>query len=87
MAVERLIKAYFWKNNKQEPPYNHNLLILATKSGLNDQINEERKQLLFKLMPLNIEARYPTNKQEISRPLLKIIALLFLMKRWNFQNG
>jgi len=24
LAVERLIKAYFWKNKSVEPPYGHN---------------------------------------------------------------
>ena len=69
LTVEKLLKAFYWKNRKEEPPYTHSLLVLASKSGLNEIITPNYKQLLYKLMPLNIEARYPTNKQEIYKQL------------------
>ena len=69
LTVEKLLKAFYWKNRKEEPPYTHSLLVLASKSGLNEIITPNYKQLLYKLMPLNIEARYPTNKQEIYKKL------------------
>jgi HEPN domain-containing protein len=69
LSVEKLLKAYFWKNNSLEPPYTHSLLILSSKSGLNKNLDEKFKKLIYKLMPLNIEARYPTNKQEIYKLL------------------
>ncbi|MBX3042205.1 MAG: HEPN domain-containing protein [Candidatus Kapabacteria bacterium] len=65
LIAERYIKAYYWKNLLAEPPYTHNLLVLSSKSGLNEVIPENFKQLLFKLMPLNIQARYPTSKDKI----------------------
>ena len=71
LTVEKLLKAYFWKNIGTEPPYTHNLLVLSKKSNLNEILSEETNQLLFKLIPLNIEARYPTNKQEIYKTLSK----------------
>lgn len=71
LTVEKLLKAYYWKNKSAEPPYTHNLLTLSSKSGLNTELDERFQKLLYKLMPLNIEARYPTNKEEINRQLSK----------------
>ena len=70
-TVEKLIKAYYWKNKNEEPPYIHNLLKLSSSSGLNSILSEIQNNLLYKLMPLNIEARYPTIKDEIYRTLSK----------------
>ncbi len=69
MTIEKLLKAYFWKNVSAEPPYTHSLLVLSAKSGLNDILEDRFKQLLYKLMPMNIEARYPSNKKEIYKVL------------------
>ena len=62
LTLEKLLKAYYWKTKSEEPPYTHNLLILAEKSGINELIDPKFKKLLYKVMPLNIEARYQTNK-------------------------
>ncbi len=69
LSIEKLLKAYYWKSKSLEPPYTHSLLILSAKSGLEDLLEERYKKLLYKLMPLNIEARYPSNKQEIYKQL------------------
>ncbi|MDT3739351.1 MAG: HEPN domain-containing protein [Candidatus Kapabacteria bacterium] len=69
LTIEKLLKAYFWKNVSAEPPYTHSLLVLSAKSGLNDILEDRFKQLLYKLMPMNIEARYPSNKKEIYKVL------------------
>ncbi len=71
LTAEKLLKAYYWKNKSEEPPYTHNLLALSSKSELNAELNERFQRLLYKLMPLNIEARYPSNKEEINRQLSK----------------
>ncbi len=69
LTAEKLLKAYFLKKKSEEPPYIHNLLKLSERSGINELLNEKNKELLYKLAPLNIEARYPTNKAEISKHL------------------
>lgn len=68
-VIEKSIKAYFWNSQYEEPPYTHNLLILANKSNLTEHINDDMKKLLNRLMPLNIQARYPQDREE----LLKIL--------------
>jgi len=54
---------------ENEPPYTHNLLILSTKLEIDKILLPEHKDLINKLMPLNIEARYPSNKDELFKIL------------------
>lgn len=64
-AVEKILKAYYWKIVKEEPPYIHNLSILSKKTGLFFQFTEEQKNILDYLEPLNIRGRYPRDKSEL----------------------
>jgi HEPN domain-containing protein len=68
-TVEKLLKAYYWKSIHDEPPYSHNLLLLAEKSNLAPLLHGGMDGFLNRLMPLNIQARYPQDKDE----LLKIL--------------
>ncbi len=68
-VIEKAVKAYYWEALKDEPPFTHNLLILTEKSGLKKHLNDNMNKLLNRLMPLNIQARYPHNREE----LLKIL--------------
>lgn len=68
-VVEKSIKAYFWHNKKSEPPYIHNLFLLAEKSGLINLLDNEKKELINELIPLNIQARYPEDKQTLLKKL------------------
>jgi len=68
-AVEKSLKAYFWYSIQKEPPYTHNLLVLSEQSNLKQHLTDEMNTMLTRLMPLNIQARYPQDKDE----LLKIL--------------
>ncbi len=68
-VLEKSLKAYFWYSMESEPPYTHNLLILAKKSELLDLIDEDKRQLLNELIPLNIQARYPEDKIALLKSL------------------
>ena len=68
-TAEKSLKAYFWHNLKKEPPYTHNLLILSEKSGFEKVIDENYTLLLNELMPLNIQARYPEDKELLLKSL------------------
>ncbi len=70
-VVEKSIKAFFWHSCKKEPPYTHNLLLLAEKSELNLQEQEAFTALINALMPLNIQGRYPEDKTLLLRTLNK----------------
>ena len=59
------------KTIREVPPYSHKLSKLAEQSNLYGVMNEEQKDFLDVLQPLNIEARYPTVKQDIYHSLDK----------------
>lgn len=68
-VMEKTIKAYWHKKREDDPPYIHNLKRLAQGCGLYTSLSDEQRMLLDTLTPLNIEARYPTYKDELSRAL------------------
>ena len=64
-TIEKVLKAYYTKHNEGNPPYTHNLTLLAVKSGIYCEMTEEQRDFLDFLEPLNIEARYPTTKEKL----------------------
>ena len=68
-TIEKILKAYYVNKIEDKPPYTHNLSLLATHSKIYNELSEEQKDLLDILDPLNIEARYPTNKEKILKSL------------------
>lgn len=70
-AIEKIFKAYYVKVKGEQPPYTHKLIRLAEESNLYKKMSEEQKDYLDSISPLNIEARYPTRKQEVFEALSK----------------
>jgi HEPN domain-containing protein len=68
-AVEKMLKAYHTSIRDDSPPYIHGLLKLAKVSGIYYDMNEDFKDILDILDPLNIEARYPSYKEELMKSL------------------
>lgn len=64
-CIEKVFKGYFVSQGMNNPPYTHNLMTLADKSGLIKQLSETQLDFLDFLQPLNIEARYPETKQKL----------------------
>ena len=70
-VIEKIFKAY-WSSKKEEPaPYSHNLINLAQSCGLAQLLNEDQRGFVNTMMPLNIEARYPSYKQAVGDSLSK----------------
>ena len=68
-VIEKIFKAY-WSSQKEEPaPYSHNLINLAQSCGLGKLLDDDKKAFVSQMMPLNIEARYPSYKQAIGESL------------------
>ena len=67
IVVEKLLKAYYTKNIDTNTPYIHDLLRIAEKAKL--KLSEEQKNFIDMLEPLNIECRYPTNKEQLMKSL------------------
>ncbi|MCX6146522.1 MAG: HEPN domain-containing protein [Candidatus Kapabacteria bacterium] len=68
-AVEKILKALYVKTKLDVPPKTHNLNALIQKIGIENEVSKEHFQIIDKLDPLNIEARYPTYKEELFKIL------------------
>ncbi len=70
-VIEKMFKAYYVKIKNEQPPYTHKLVRLAEESNLYKIMSDEQKDFLDTISPLNIEARYPTQKNELFEALDK----------------
>jgi HEPN domain-containing protein len=68
-VIEKMLKGFYVSQKKENPPYTHNLSLLAHQGGLNDKMTEGQRDFLDTLEPLNVEARYPTHKEQLIRSL------------------
>ena len=62
ISIEKLLKAYFVKNNQKHAPFTHNLYRLAEVSNM--EISEKYTEWLFKITTFNLNARYDDYKKE-----------------------
>lgn len=70
-VIEKIFKAYYVKTKGTTPPYTHKLVRLAEEGNLYKLMDDEQKDFLDIITPLNIEARYPTQKKQIFEALNK----------------
>lgn len=68
-VIEKSMKGFYQFTRQETPPHTHNLSVIATRSGLYAEMDEAQKSLLDVLEPLNVEARYPTQKDQLFRSL------------------
>ena len=68
-TIEKIIKAYYCSTREDVPPYTHNLKSLAEKCELLPLFSEEQLDFIEELLPMNIEARYPTHKEKMFKIL------------------
>ena len=71
-AVEKTIKAYFCSVRVDVPPFTHNLKDLAERCDLMPLFSDEQLDFIEELLPMNIEARYPTNKETLLNTLTRV---------------
>ncbi len=68
-VIEKALKSY-WSKVLEEPLLKiHHLSRLAAKSGLIDELSEDQMDFIDSLEPLNIEARYPSYKEQLMKVL------------------
>jgi len=70
-VIEKALKGYYVHVKNEIPEKIHNLIKLAKQSGLYDLFSLEQKRVLDRLDPLNIEARYPSEKEKLFQALTK----------------
>lgn len=71
-AIEKILKAYFVKTNYAIAPFSHSLSYIAKKAGLYQSFSEKQKNFIDLLEPLNIEARYPSHKEQLLASLTEM---------------
>ena len=84
LIVEKSLKAVIAEKTNEIPPKIHDLPKLANLGGIWDVISEEQKELLKKLIPLQIEARYPEYKKRIASTLSQEYCEQLLIGTENF---
>ena len=68
-AVEKTIKAFYCSKKDETPPFSHNLKNLAERCDLLPLFSDEQLDFIEELLPMNIEARYPTHKEKLFKYL------------------
>lgn len=68
-SIEKIFKAYFTKSTSQVAPFSHSLAFLAKKGNIFDLLDDKQKEFIDELEPMNIEARYPTHKENVLKSL------------------
>jgi len=68
-VIEKIFKAVYSMRKSGIPPFVHDLEYLALKSDFYETLSEEQQDFIGELNPLNIQARYPEYKKEISKGL------------------
>lgn len=85
-TIEKILKAYFSKVKIETAPYTHSLSYLAKKAEIEKLFSEEQKDFIDILEPLNIEARYPSHKEELMKSLNKEKCLDIINKTKELQQ-
>lgn len=62
LVLEKVLKAFYVRDNQESPPWIHNLVRLAEHTQL--PLAEPQRQFLADVNDFNIEARYPDIKEE-----------------------
>ena len=68
-VIEKTLKAYWCATQPEDPPYTHSHTRLANGSGLYEQMDDDQRDFLDLITNYNFEARYPEDKEELSRTL------------------
>ena len=68
-VIEKTIKSYWSAIKPDDIPFIHNLLKLSQSCGLVSKMSQDQLKFISELMPMNIEARYPSYKDELAKKL------------------
>ena len=68
-AIEKTLKAYWCGTLPEDPPYTHSHKRLADGCGLYSRMSKDQKDFINTVTNYNIEARYPEDKDELTRTL------------------
>ena len=86
-TIEKIFKAYYTFLKSETAPYSHSLSYLAKKGEFYAEFTEVQKDFIDHIEPLNIEARYPSQKERLLSSLthekcLEIIEKTKELQQW-----
>jgi HEPN domain-containing protein len=85
-TIEKILKAYFNSHHNEPAPYTHSLSYLAKKANIYNSLSNDFKNFIDILEPLNIEARYPSDKARLLLSLTKDRCDSILLGTKNLQS-
>jgi HEPN domain-containing protein len=85
-TIEKVFKAFFSQRKEESPPFSHNLSHLAEKSGILKIIPDDLLDIINILEPLNVEARYPTYKEQLMKDLTDAKCKIILLETRKLQS-
>jgi HEPN domain-containing protein len=68
-SIGKILKAFYVLKHNEAPPFSHRLSLLSKKASIYESLSEEQKEFMDLIEPLNIEARYPSNKGQLMKSL------------------
>lgn len=68
-VLEKSMKAFWCATKPDDPPYSHNLMSLYQSTELSRLMSQEQVLFISQIMPMNIEARYPSFKERLFHSL------------------
>ena len=86
-TIEKIFKAYYTKLLSEVPPISHSLSYLAKKGSFYELLSEDQKNFIDQIEPLNIEARYPSDKERLLKSLTYEKCEELIEKPAIFSNG
>lgn len=69
LVIEKLLKAWYVQSTSKTPPFIHDLVRLAERSGL--ALSDEQKDILDTISAFNITGRYDDYKMEFHKKCTK----------------
>ena len=85
-VIEKTLKAYWCGTREDDPPYTHNHKRLASGCDLYEQFDEEQRDFIETITNYNIEARYPEDKEALSRTLTEQVCRNLIDKTQQLQQ-
>lgn len=86
-TIEKIFKSYYASLKSETVPYSHSLSFLARKCEIYEEFSEDQKDFIDQIEPLNIESRYPSQKERLLKSLthnkcLEIIENTKKLQQW-----
>jgi HEPN domain-containing protein len=85
-TIEKVFKAAYTKLTEDTPPFIHDLVLLAERSGFDHQLTNEQRLFIAEINPMHIEARYPEYKSKIASNLNRERCVNLLEQTKNLQH-